>query len=70
VLYCYNNQLTDLYGIENLTNLRQLICFNNQLTNLEGIESLTNLRYLKCSNNRFTQEYKNYLKLKLKIRIE
>jgi Leucine-rich repeat (LRR) protein len=52
-VYCYNNQLTDLYGIENLTNLRQLICFNNQLTELiipEGCE------YVEC-------QYNNLIKL-------
>jgi internalin A len=50
-LYCYNNQLTTLKGIENLTNLHTLYCDNNQLTSLKGIENLTYLKKLYYSNN-------------------
>jgi len=37
-LNCYGKQLTDLEGIENLTNLKSLNCSYNQLTSLEGIK--------------------------------
>jgi Leucine-rich repeat (LRR) protein len=53
LLYCYNNQLTEL-NIENLINLKRLWCSNNQLISLEGIENLKNLKKLFCSNNQLT----------------
>jgi hypothetical protein len=53
-LYCYDNQLTTLEGIENLVNLQYLYCSNNQLTSLEGIENLVNLKFLYCDNNQLT----------------
>ena len=31
-LYCYDNQLTSLEGIENLVNLKYLYCHNNHFT--------------------------------------
>ena len=64
---CHNNQLTNLEGIENLTNLKKLYCDNNQLTSLEGIENLTKLERLLCRRNNFSEKYKRYLK-KLKIK--
>jgi Leucine-rich repeat (LRR) protein len=39
-LYCANNQLTSLKGIEKCTNLEWLYCDSNQLTSLKGIENL------------------------------
>jgi len=54
VLECFYEQLTNLDGIENLTNLKSLNCSYNQLTSLEGIENLINLKYLDCHNNRLT----------------
>jgi hypothetical protein len=53
-LYCHNNQLTSLEGIENLVNLERLNCSNNQLINLDGIENLVNLEKLYCSYNQLT----------------
>ena len=53
-LNCSNNQLTNLEGIENLTNLVYLSCWNNQLTSLEGIENLIDLEYLSCERNQLT----------------
>ena len=66
-LYCDNNRLTSLEGIEKLTNLKNLDCSFNRLTNLDGIENLINLIILHCYNNNFSDDYKSYLK-KLKIK--
>ena len=51
LLYCGNNKLYNLNGIEGLTNLRYLYCGNNQLYNLNGIEGLINLTILDCASN-------------------
>ena len=51
---CSSNQLTNLEGIENLTNLTHLYCSNNQLTDLEGIENLRKLKHLNCHYNQLT----------------
>jgi Leucine-rich repeat (LRR) protein len=53
-LDCYNNGLTSLNGIENLTQLQYLYCGNNELTSLNRIENLTQLKELSCSQNRLT----------------
>ena len=50
-LYCNNNLLTSLEGIELLHKLKILDCSYNQLTSLKGIENLPNLKRLDCSNN-------------------
>lgn len=71
-LSCSNNRLNNLYGIENLVNLKYLFCSNNQLTTLDDIENLINLRAIMCSNNNFSNEYKEYIKdycLKNKINL-
>jgi Leucine-rich repeat (LRR) protein len=49
----YKN-LTNLEGIENLSNLQILYCDYNQLTSLEGIENLINLQILYCDYNQLT----------------
>ena len=66
-LRCDYIQLTNLNGIENLTNLKILICSNNQLKSLEGIEKLTNLEMLYCQNNQLTslEGIENLTNLKL-----
>ena len=51
VLYIDNKNLTDLKGIENLTNLTELYCHNSNLSNLKGIEKLSQLNSLFCSKN-------------------
>ena len=53
-LNCYDKQLTNIAGIENLINLKNFSCSNNELTSLEGIENLTNLEYLYCYMNQLT----------------
>ena len=54
-LNCDYNQLINLEGIENCTNLLLINCFNNNLTSLKGIENCTNLEILNC----YTNELKN-----------
>ena len=50
-----NNQLTELpEGLENLTQLTDLILINNQLTNVKGLEKLDQLTYLNLNVNKLT----------------
>jgi len=51
-LYCSDEGITSLEGIEGLVNLKWLECSNNKLTSLKGIENLDELNYLNCSNNK------------------
>jgi len=67
-LDCSNKGLTNLEGIENLINLKELYCYNNNLTNLDGIENLSSLKVLFCVNNKFSYFYKMRLKLYCKIK--
>jgi Leucine-rich repeat (LRR) protein len=57
-LFCHNEQLTSLKGIENCINLEWLYCSNNQLTSLNGIENLSKLNYLYCDDIIDIQQYK------------
>lgn len=46
-------QLTNLTGVQNLTNLRRIECdYNGQIDSLEPLRNLVNLRVLWCDNNR------------------
>jgi hypothetical protein len=45
------NKLTDVKGLEKLTQLKELILSGNQLTSVKGLEKLTKLRLLSLSNN-------------------
>ena len=50
-----NNQLTDVKGLEKLTQLEQLVLHNNQLTEPpEGLEKLTQLKSLVLALNQLT----------------
>ncbi|WP_199897247.1 leucine-rich repeat domain-containing protein, partial [Porphyromonas gingivicanis] len=53
LLYCYNNQLTQLDVTKN-TELEKLYCYNNQLTQLDVTKN-TELTELGCHNNKLTQ---------------
>ena len=46
-----NNQLTDMKGLEKLTQFKNLSLNDNQLTDVEGLEKLTQLTYLELDNN-------------------
>ena len=46
--------LTDVKGLEKLTQLEKLTLYNNQLTDVKGLEKLTQLKFLHLSNNQLT----------------
>ena len=54
-LSCYNNQLTELKGLDKLVNLEDLDCHSNQLTELKGLDKLVNLEWLNCRSNQLTE---------------
>jgi len=45
------NQLTDVTGLENLTQLTYLSFRDNQLTDVKGLEKLDQLTWLSLFNN-------------------
>ena len=47
-------RLTDVKGLENLTQLEALYLSDNQLTNVKGLENLTQLTHLDLHNNKLT----------------
>ena len=51
VLNLLNNQLTDVKGLEKLTQLKGLDLNTNQLTSVQGLEKLTQLKILDLTNN-------------------
>ena len=48
------SQLTDVKGLEKLTQLEVLILWRNQLTDVKGLEKLTQLTSLILANNKLT----------------
>jgi len=50
-----DNQLTEIKGLEQLTQLQRLDLSNNQLTEIKGLEQLTQLQDLRLSNNLLTE---------------
>ena len=50
-LYLANNKLTEVTGLEKLTQLTQLFLYENKLTDVKGLEKLTNLRDLWLMGN-------------------
>ena len=53
-LNLYDNQLTDVKGLEKLTKLTYLSLGRNQLTNVKGLEKLTQLKQLQLQVNKLT----------------
>ena len=53
-LHLGDNHLTDVKGLEKLTQLRVLILTNNQLTDVKGLEKLTQLTHLYLHRNQLT----------------
>ena len=49
----YNQNISDLTGIESFSNLEGLNCSNNSLTSL-NLNNFLSLKYLSCSNNNMT----------------
>ena len=50
-LYLHYNQLTDIKGLEKLTQLKTLYLSRKQLTDVKGLEKLTKLETLNLNNN-------------------
>ena len=53
-LWVQGNQLTDVKGLENLTQLKSLDLWSNQLTDVKGLENLTQLEQLHLGGNKLT----------------
>jgi hypothetical protein len=54
-LWLSNNNITEIKGLENLTNLHALWFENNQVTELKGLENLTNLITIYLRNNKIAE---------------
>jgi hypothetical protein len=54
VIYLNDSQLTDVKGLEKLTQLRELMLSGNKLTDVKGLEKLTQLRELYLGGNQLT----------------
>ena len=50
-LIIHDVRLTDVKGLEKLTNLKWLQLYRNQLTDVKGLEKLTQLELMDLSNN-------------------
>ena len=50
-----NNQLTNVKGLEKLTQLKVLHLYNNKLTSVKGLEKLTQLNRLILNDNNLTK---------------
>ena len=53
-LSIYSKQLTDVKGLENLTQLKTLNLSDNELTDVKGLEKLTQLTWLSLLGNKLT----------------
>jgi Leucine-rich repeat (LRR) protein len=51
VLWLGDNKLTDVKGLEKLTQLTRLALGGNQLTDVKGLGKLTQLKYLVLADN-------------------
>ena len=47
----YGNKLTDVKGLENLTQLKEMTLGRNKLTSVKGLENLAQLKYLYLRGN-------------------
>ena len=52
VLYCYNNNLTSLKGIENLTSLKHLWYYGNQLPSIYDNKSVYEIHKILIKEHR------------------
>src|SRR3989338_4750943 len=56
-LYCSDNELETLEGLEKCINLTELDCSYNNIKTLEELEKYINLTELYCSNNELSLQY-------------
>jgi Leucine-rich repeat (LRR) protein len=54
ILDCHEMKIEDISGIENLTNLDELILENNEITNIEPLKNLTRLTRLYLNRNKIS----------------
>ena len=54
-LWCSDNNLTELKGLDKLVNLKVLYCDDNELTELKGLDKLVNLKVLYCFDNKLIE---------------
>ena len=54
MLFCHNNQLTEL-DLSSLFNLKEVYCYINNITEIKGLNNLVNLRLLNCNDNKLKQ---------------
>ncbi len=52
MLYLYNNQISDIEPLKNLTSLTWLSLYNNQISDIEPLANLKKLEYLWLSKNK------------------
>jgi len=50
-----NNRITEIKGLETLTNLQYLSLYDNQITEIKGLDTLVNLQELSLTNNQITE---------------
>ena len=53
-LRLYNNQISDISALENLTSLKELFLYNNQIVDILPLENLTSLKDLRLYNNQIS----------------
>ncbi len=54
-LSLYDNQITEIKGLDNLVNLQILDLSNNKITEIKGLDNLVNLQYLELQSNNITE---------------
>ena len=63
ILDLRSNQLTEMKGLEKLSQLKELALGDNQLTNVKGLEKLSHLTSLDLGGNQLTKVPKELEKL-------
>ena len=54
-LAIYNNQITEIKGLDNLVNLQEIILYNTEIIEIKGLNNLINLQILNLYNNKLTE---------------
>ena len=48
-------KISDIKGLENLINLKELVLYENEISEIKGLESLENLELLSLGSNRISE---------------